>query len=95
LASASASASVEGDDAVDPDAADVTDPFEEPEPAEVDDDVDPDAEELSGLWSAGFNRLPTSRPQPPANTERQRAAMPAPRRGVIDIQIPLTTLMCC
>src|SRR5882672_2777614 len=53
-----------------------------------------DAEELSGLWSAGFDQLPTSRPQPHgAGDDGRRAAMPAPRRGVIDIQVPLTTLL--
>jgi hypothetical protein len=81
---------------VDPDEAglaDVADPVEEPPPVEGDDGVDLDAEEVSGLWSAGFDQLPTSRPQPPDNTDGRRAAMPAPRRGVIDIQVPLTTLL--
>jgi hypothetical protein len=61
---------------------------------EGDDGGDLDAEELSGLWSAGFDQLPTSRPQPHgAGDDGRRAAMPAPRRGVIDIQVPLTTLL--
>jgi hypothetical protein len=90
---------IDGDDAADPDAdegANAPDPGAEPgrEPAEVDDDVDPDTEELAPLWSAGFNQLPTSRPQQPSdNANGPRAAMPAPRRGVVDIQIPLTTLL--
>jgi hypothetical protein len=123
--SASESASVDGDDAVDPDTAepadapgrveesepepvaghdtvdpdtaepaDVPDPVEEPPPVEGDDGVDLDAEELSGLWSVGFDQLPTGRPQPHDSADGRRAAMPAPRRGVIDIQVPLTTLMC-
>jgi hypothetical protein len=94
----STSEPVNVDDAADPDAderANAPDPRAEPgrEPAEVDDDIDPDAEELAPLWSAGFNQLPTTRPQPHDNTGGPRAAMPTPRRGVIDIQIPLTTLL--
>jgi hypothetical protein len=84
---------------LDPDATgplDWPDPTEEPPPIEGDDAVDPDAEELAGMWSAGFNQLPTTRPQPHNDGDREdrpRAAMPAPRRGVIDIQVPLTTLL--
>jgi hypothetical protein len=73
--------------------ADLPDPVEEPPSVEGDDGGDLDAEELAGLWSAGFDQLPTSRPQPHDNTDGRRAAMPAPRRGVIDIQVPLTTLL--
>jgi hypothetical protein len=90
------SEAVEGDGAVDSDAAvlaDLPDPVGEPPPVEGDDGGDLDAEELAGLWSAGFDQLPTSRPQPHDNTDGRRAAMPAPRRGVIDIQVPLTTLL--
>jgi hypothetical protein len=83
---------------LDPDSAeplDWPDPLEEPPPLEGDDAVDPDEEELGGMWSAGFDQLPTTRPQPhtDGDTDRPRAAMPAPRRGVIDIQVPLTTLL--
>jgi hypothetical protein len=72
------------------------DPLEEPPPIEGDDAVDPDEEELAGMWSAGFDQLPTTRPQPHddgGGEDRPRAAMPGPRRGVIDIQVPLTTLL--
>jgi hypothetical protein len=85
---------------LDPDAAgplNWPDPIEEPPPIEGDDAVDPDYEELAGMWSAGFDQLPTTRrPQPDNDGDREdrpRAAMPGPRRGVIDIQVPLTTLL--
>jgi hypothetical protein len=94
--SESESESVEDHYSVDPveaALADLPDPVEEPEPVEGDDGGDLDAEEVSGLWSAGFDQLPTSRPQPHDSADGRRAAMPAPRRGVIDIQVPLTTLL--
>jgi hypothetical protein len=49
--------------------------------------VDPDHERLRPFWLAGFDQLPTTRPARPAGP------MPAPRRGVIDLQMSLTTLM--
>jgi hypothetical protein len=57
-----------------------------PESDGVDDAVDPDHAELAPFWSAGFDQLPTSRPGP-------RGSLPGPRRGVVDIQVPLTTLI--
>ena len=63
---------------------------------------DADEEYLRHFWLAGFDQLATTRascgrcggtasatgdPQPGAT------ALPAPRRGVIDLQVPLTTLM--
>jgi len=60
----------------------------EPEPG--DDAVDPDHEELAPLWSAGFDQLPKTRP--PVGQPRP-GSMPGPRRGVVDIQVPLTTLL--
>jgi hypothetical protein len=67
------------------------------EPDEPDDSVDPDDEELAALWSAGFDQLPKTRPVsehcPQCGGQAPRGAMPAPRRGVIDLQVPLTTLL--
>jgi Domain of unknown function (DUF222) len=77
-----------------PDAAPAPAPQPEPEPTpeagpvEGDDTVDPDHEDVAGLWAAGFDQLPTTRDTPTA-----KGAMPAPRKGVVDIQVPLTTLM--
>jgi hypothetical protein len=61
-------------------------PVREPEATDGDDAVDPDHAELAPFWSAGFDQLPTSRPAP-------RGSLPGPRRGVVDIQVPLTTLI--
>jgi hypothetical protein len=58
---------------------------------EGDDGVDPDHAELAALYLAGFDQLPTTRPQPA--TDRARGAMPGPRKGVIELQVPLTTLL--
>jgi hypothetical protein len=63
-------------------------PASESEPVEGDDVVDPDQVELAPLCAAGFDQLPTTRPEPPP-----RGALPAPRRGVVDLQVPLTTLL--
>jgi hypothetical protein len=59
--------------------------------------------ELRRLWSAGFAGLATTRPTPrPGATpmsrpdtapQVHRGALPAPRRGVIELQVPLTTLL--
>jgi hypothetical protein len=45
------------------------DPLEEPPPLDGNDAVDPDDEELAGMWSAGFDQLPTTRPQPHNDTD--------------------------
>jgi hypothetical protein len=58
----------------------------ESESDEGDDAVDPDHAELAPLWAAGFDQLPTSRPAP-------RGSLPGPRKGVVDLQVPLTTLI--
>ncbi len=57
-----------------------------PELEQGDDGVDPDHEQLAPFWSAGFNQLSTTRPAPVGS-------LPGPRRGVVDIQVPLTTLL--
>lgn len=66
---------------------------------------DGDEEWLRRFWLAGFQQLATTRPGGcrcgyPATTATtgttgtaQVGALPGPRRGVIDLQVPLTTLM--
>jgi hypothetical protein len=61
-----------------------------------DDSVDPDHEELAPLWDAGFDQLPTQRPTPAGccvSCGGPKGPMPGPRKGVIDLQVPLTTLL--
>jgi hypothetical protein len=72
----------------DPAPAPQPEPVREPQAGQVDGDdtVDPDHEDLAPLWAAGFDQLPTTRPTPGITR-----AMPAPRKGVVDIQVPLTT----
>jgi uncharacterized protein DUF222 len=73
------------------DGAGSTQPLDPPDqpPAEIGGDpaIDPEHEQLRPYWLAGFDQLPTSRPA------TCRAPLPAPRRGVIDLQMSLTTLM--
>jgi Domain of unknown function (DUF222) len=81
---------------LEPEAGPVSEPGPQAGPVEGDDTIDPDHEELAGLWTAGFDQLPTARPQtgcPTCGTPTERGAMPAPRKGVVDLQVPLTTLM--
>jgi Domain of unknown function (DUF222) len=70
-------------------------PAPAPDPEVGDDAVDPDDEELAPLWAAGFDQLPTTRPGecPTCGRPTVKGAMPGPRRGVVDIQVPLTTLI--
>jgi uncharacterized protein DUF222 len=82
------------------DEAGVTQPLDPPDqpPAEVDGDptIDPEHERLRPYWLAGFDQLPTSHPAACSHCGRdagQRGPMPAPRRGAIDLQMSLTTLM--
>jgi uncharacterized protein DUF222 len=68
----------------------------EPEAIEGDDSVDPDQEELAALWDAGFDQLPASRPSagcPTCGPQASRGVMPGPRKGVVDIQVALSTLL--
>jgi hypothetical protein len=63
-----------------------------------DDTADPDHAELEALRSAGFDQLSPARPVSSGTCTRcgyqqPRSAMPGPRRGVIDLQVPLTTLL--
>jgi Domain of unknown function (DUF222) len=74
----------------------VSEPRPQAGPVEGDDTVDPDHEGLAGLWAAGFDQLSTTRPRtgcPTCGGPAERGAMPAPRKGVVDIQVSLTTLM--
>ncbi|MEJ3746830.1 DUF222 domain-containing protein [Actinomycetes bacterium KLBMP 9797] len=122
--------------------AGVGEPPDEDGYGDGDDSVDPDHADLTALWVAGFDQLPTTRPappptagaptqhespphldpspasnsghheppppeptppegpQPPAKPSSDRpttpasaVAMPGPRRGVVDLQISLTTLI--
>lgn len=70
-----------GDDAVVP---------VEPQPVSGGDAaVDLELERARRFWLAGFQQLPTTRPAQAAGG----GAMPGPRRGVIDLQVSLETLM--
>jgi hypothetical protein len=56
--------------------------------------VDSDHEQLRRLWLAGFDRLATTRPGcPRCGSQTTTGALPAPRRGVIDLQMSIYTLM--
>jgi hypothetical protein len=60
-------------------------------PARMDAGADVEQERLRQFWLAGFDQLSTTRP--PIRTGSAGGAMPAPRRGVIDLQVSLETLM--
>jgi hypothetical protein len=78
-----------------PEPAAQPEPEPEPDPEVGDDAVDPDHEELAPLWAAGFDQLPTTRPGGcrTCGGPARRGATPGPRTGVVDIQVPLTTLI--
>jgi hypothetical protein len=70
----------------------------EPEQVAASDVRDTDEEYLRQFWLAGFDQLAVTRSGPcrcgrPGAGEADAAALPGPRRGVIDLQVPLTTLM--
>jgi hypothetical protein len=71
-----------------------------PEPPAVPDEgdvaVDPDHEQLRRFWLAGFDQLATTRPGCPhchRGATAGTGVMPGPRRGVVDLQMSIYTLM--
>jgi Domain of unknown function (DUF222) len=64
-------------------------PVEPPAATGGDIAVDVELERARRFWLAGFDELPTTRPTASAGG----GAMPGPRRGTIDLQISLETLM--
>jgi hypothetical protein len=70
-------------------------PVEPAAEAAGDPSVDPEDERLRPYWLAGFDQLSRTRPGscPHCAQTTARGPMPGPRRGVIDLQMSLDTLM--
>jgi uncharacterized protein DUF222 len=67
---------------------------EQPRLAAADQLVDGEQHNREQLWLAGFDQLPAATsPAEAAPTSPQTAALPGPRRGVVELQVPLTTLL--
>jgi uncharacterized protein DUF222 len=88
---------VDQDSVVDLWAFGVPEPPEDPEQprlATADQLIDGEQRARERLWLAGFDQLPAvdpTRTSQPALTAT--AALPGPRRGVVELQVPLTTLL--
>jgi hypothetical protein len=65
---------------------------DEPQLAEACELVDPDEQGREALWLAGFGQL-TPTGTATARRAGEGAALPGPRRGVVELQVPLTTLI--
>ena len=55
--------------------------------------VDVAERDREALWSAGFPALPTTPPTCARCAAAGGGVLPAPRRGVVELQVPLTTLL--
>jgi hypothetical protein len=66
---------------------------DEPQLTEARELADPDEQERERLWLAGFGQLARTIPTGGGGSPGGGVALPGPRRGVVELQVPLTTLL--